>query len=760
MMSCFIFHITSSGSHLRQRGDTIETLAATTSLDTSNPPDAVNSHSSVHSTAVNQLSEALVFLSRHLGQAGEESRLQRLAAEIVRSDGEAFPRMWCRWLISAGRTLGWNLRIADVPKHDLPAVLQSGTVAVADRSALNGEAMSPGAGTVGRIFVLETQAGPESASGSDRVTLVVGEAHSMRPDHRQGHATGHGQGHGSDEGHRRVFPWVALWRLLSPDRKDLWSVVAISGVAGLLMLSVPVTAQHLVRTVTFATLYQPIVVLSLMLLGLLGFVAVLQALQVYVAEIIQRRLFVRVSQQLAYRLSLAEPDIWRQVAMPELVNRFLEIAIVQKVTASILVDGVAIVLTTLIGMSVMAFYHPFLLGYDVMLLLLLSLIIFGFGRNGVKTSIRESVAKYEMLAWLEDLARCPNIFRTSGAELLAMQRSDALCVKYLSARQSHFHILMRQIVMVLILQAVATTALLGLGGFLVLREQLTLGQLVAAELIVATIVTSFAKLGKHLENWYDLMASIDKLSHLMDLPPEPQEGLSGLPDSGPARLEVTRAAHEPLDLEHHASQGHVVLQAEPGQAVSLLNWSPQDLDDLSSSLRGHAAHAGLIVSMDGLKTSELRPDTIRRHAAVVCDLEFLPASVAENIHLLRPGVSEADVRQACEAVGLLEELHASGLSLSSRVLPSGWPLNTKQSRQLILARALAGAPRVLFIDHVLDVFTATEFRALAEGLLRYRSQTTLLLATSRPEFAEQFGNDRPHGRSRQPAGHGENGDEA
>ena len=95
---------------------------------------------------------------------------------------------------------------------------------------------------------------------------------------------------------------------------------------------------------------------------------------------------------------------------------------------------------------------------------------------------------------------------------------------------AHFRILMRQILFALGLQAVAATALLGLGGWLVIRGELTLGQLVAAELIVAAIVGSFAKLGKHLENFYDLLASVEKLGHLFDLPTEPHDKLFHLRD--------------------------------------------------------------------------------------------------------------------------------------------------------------------------------------------------------------------------------------
>ena len=93
----------------------------------------------------------------------------------------------------------------------------------------------------------------------------------------------------------------------------------------------------------------------------------------------------------------------------------------------------------------------------------------------------------------------------------------------------HFRILLRQIIGSFALQAIASSALLGIGGWLVIERQLTLGQLVASELIVALMVSAFTKFGKQLEVFYDLVAAIDKLGALVDLPLERAGGEATLP---------------------------------------------------------------------------------------------------------------------------------------------------------------------------------------------------------------------------------------
>jgi putative ABC transport system ATP-binding protein len=94
----------------------------------------------------------------------------------------------------------------------------------------------------------------------------------------------------------------------------------------------------------------------------------LQTLSTYVVEILQRRLFLRLVNDLAYRLPRVRGSALDDAHGPELVNRFFEIAPVQKITGGLLLDAISIVLRTFIGMAVLAFYHPFLLGFDLVLL--------------------------------------------------------------------------------------------------------------------------------------------------------------------------------------------------------------------------------------------------------------------------------------------------------------------------------------------------------------------------------------------------------
>jgi ABC-type bacteriocin/lantibiotic exporter with double-glycine peptidase domain len=526
------------------------------------------------------------------------------------------------------------------------------------------------------------------------------------------HATADGDSHES-----HISPLQRLIAILRPEMKDIWIVSLFSAVVSLLALATPVTVEALVNTVAFGRLMQPVVVLSFILLTFLGFAAAIRALQVYVAEIIQRRLFVRVVADLSQRLPRVRHDSYDGVHGPELLNRFFDVMTVQKSAALLVLDGIAIVLQSLVGMAVLAFYHPLLLGFDVLLMMALGFVIFILGRGGVRTSIEESKAKYAVAAWLEQLALCPVALKNSGGAEWARERADQLAIEYLRTRESHFAVLFRQVGFTLGLQALAGSVLLGIGGWLVINGQLTLGQLVAAELIVALLVGSFTKLGKHMEAYYDLLAAVDKLGHLFDLPVERHQGEPLRRSSSSLRLEIGSERVGPSEL--------VALTGPTGSGKS----------HLLDAVFGLTTTDGAMLQIDGIAVSSLEPRSLRSMVALVRGCEIFAATIAENIHMNRPEVTRASIRAGLEELGMRGCLDRFSTGLDTLLQPSGDPLTDSEARCIVLARALAGRPRLLLVDGLLDGMADDVLPTVLQALRRHAGFTTIVLATGRQDIA-------------------------
>ena len=492
------------------------------------------------------------------------------------------------------------------------------------------------------------------------------------------------------------FPLRRLMALMRAESTDLWIVIIYSAGVGLLSLVVPVAVQSLVNTVAFGSILQPLVVLTVFVLVALGFSAVMNAFRVYVVELIQRRLFVRVSTDVTQRLLRVKVEAFDRMHGPELVNRFFDVVTVQKSAALLLIEGSSLVMQTLVGMILLAVYHPLLLAFDLILILSMVVIIFGLGRGAIPTAIKESKSKYQMAAWLEELASHLSTFRSASAARYALERADELAMLYVERRRTHFRIVMRQIVGSLFLQAVASAILLGVGGFLVIQRQLTLGQLVAAELIVAVVVGGFSKFGKKFETFYDLSAAIDKLGQLVDLPVEREGGFVGLRVGQPAHVELRGVdfSYGPsIDVIHGVS-----CTLQPGERVALLGASGSGRSTILDLLTGLRDPSDGAILLDGQDYRDLALASLREQVAIVRGPEVFDGTVYDNISLGRASVDLPVVTEALRKVKLLDDILALPQGLQTKLASQGRPLSASQVARLMLARAIAGRPRLLLLD--------------------------------------------------------------
>jgi ABC-type bacteriocin/lantibiotic exporter with double-glycine peptidase domain len=536
------------------------------------------------------------------------------------------------------------------------------------------------------------------------------------------------EAHEFGHGHSPPRPFARLRLLLHPERRDINTVVVFAVAVAVLSLATPITVESLVNTVAFGVLIWPVIVLAGVLMACLGLAAAIRAMQVYVIECLQRRLFVRVVADYAHRLPRLRLEGFDRCYGPELANRFFDVLNLQKSLAMLLLDGVAIIVTAFVGMAVLAFYHPFLLGFDILLILLIAFTVFVLGWGGIRTSLHESHAKYDIAAWLEELLRCLRGFKFAGGQRLALERADQLAGEYVTARRRHFSVVWRQTLFALGLQVVASTALLGIGGYLVINRQLTLGQLVAAELIVALVVASVAKLGKYAETYYDLMAAAEKLGLITDLPLE-REGGEALMNSGRG---IAVRVHGVDHVSHRTLPDLTDWQIAAGERVAVVGPPGSGKTTLFEVLCGLREPGHGIVELDGIDLRGLSLDDLRVQVALVERPDIFLGTVAENVRVGRSELSAGEVREALQVVGLLNVVHALPRGLDTKLTPDGGPLSASQALRLTIARALAGAPRLLILDGVLDALDLRECPDLLPRLFDRSAPWTLLVVSSNP----------------------------
>ncbi|MEM7476345.1 MAG: ATP-binding cassette domain-containing protein [Planctomycetota bacterium] len=510
-------------------------------------------------------------------------------------------------------------------------------------------------------------------------------------------------------------------QLLRMDARDIFTASLFALVSGVLGLATPLAVETLVNVVSWGTYLQPLIVLAGILLVSLGLSAALTILQTIVVEIIQRRQLVRIVSDLAHRFPLARADFLRGKYPRELANRVFDIMTIQKATAILLMDGVSILLTAILGLMLLAFYHPFLLGFDLVLLVCMTWVTFFLGRGGIQTAIHESKTKYKIAHWLQDVLDSPGAFQTNGGRTLSIERANTLAASYVNARKQQFQVVLRQVVFAIGLQVVASTVLLGLGGWLVIEGQLTLGQLVASELVVTVVVGAFSKAGKSLEKFYDLMAGIDKVSNLLDIPADTHARVAfaegeALPVAWDNLLIRTPTEAVTISADR-IEAGEKIGIKEDGPARLLL----QSIVGLRDPISGH-------IEVDGIESAKLVHGARGQAIGWASGSEVFNASIQDNVALGRPGVGQTRVREVLQIVELWDTVSRMEDGLEAELQTDGYPLSGPQQAKLMIARSLAASPGLLIIHNCLDELGEREQELVLRRILDMPN-TTLMVAS-------------------------------
>lgn len=533
-----------------------------------------------------------------------------------------------------------------------------------------------------------------------------------------------------------VSPIKKLLLLLKPEQSDILAIIAFSVTIGLLQLATPIAVQAIVNAVAFGGLVQPLVVISLLLMLALGFAAALYCIQTWTVELLQRRLFVRLVADLSARLPRVKIEAYDGGHGPELVNRFFDIITIQKAAPKLLIDALGMALSVIVGLAVLAVYHPLLLLFDVFLLISIVIIIIIPLRRGERTAIEESSAKYEVAGWLEEIVRNPKTFRTGGAQQWIFEKSDTLTRNWIKARKLHFRTLFSQIISAQALYVFASVALLGLGGWLVLRGSLSIGQLVAAELIVSGIVYSVSKSDKYIETWYDLMAAVYKVGNLLDVHIERMDGETSLSNKSKGNLlEFTDVSWQNAREKNLLST--INIDIKTGERVGIAGPTGSGKSALIELLWRLREPTTGIIRFSGRDLRDLALDTLRAEIAIVSAVEIVHGTLSENVSLNRDSITRDDVRRAIASVGLDFAVAESPDRFDTMLHPLGGILSEGELQRLMLARAIAGKPTILVVDTLFDKETTETRQTIFDTLFSDEHNWTLLIASNLPEVLER-----------------------
>ena len=522
-----------------------------------------------------------------------------------------------------------------------------------------------------------------------------------------------------------LTPYQRLILLLKDDKRDLITLLIYTVLSGSLSLVIPLTAKSLVNTIAAGVFLQPLAVLTLILFVVLLFVGAFRLCQFYLVEFIQQRVFAKVALELSDKTASINHKAWRDQYLPEVLNRFFDVVKIQKTLSKLLLDAPAALLQITVGLILMAIYSPVLLGFNLVIIAFIIFVTFVLGRHGVKTSIQESSEKYRVASWLEEIAKCHTSFKMDGAPEFFYNRTDNRVIDYLSSRKKHFKILFRQTVATYFFQAIATAGIFGIGGWLVIERQLTLGQLVASELVILILLAALEKLVILFQDWYDLLTGLHKIGQITDLPGERKGGIP-IPYN-PKGVSINCYG---VSFEYEPNReilSNLTFSINPGELVSIVGPSGAGKTTLAAILTGLLDPKEGLIELNGIDLKTIDLDTLRESVALVSDNnETFEGTIEENIKVGRHYLSQQDIRKAIEMAELQTKIRELPDGMETKLLSHGFRLSRGQRQKLLIARGIVNTPKLLILD---EAFTGIDERKkikILDNLLDPQNQWTVI----------------------------------
>jgi len=498
-----------------------------------------------------------------------------------------------------------------------------------------------------------------------------------------------------------ITPLKRFFNLLDEERGQVYSIYFYAILNGLVTLSLPLGIQAILNFILGGRITTSWIILVVVVALGVAFGGFLQISQMQISEKLQQRIFTKSGLAIAYRLPRVKAEVMHGEYGPELVNRFFDTVNLQKGLSKILLDFSTALLQMIFGLLLLSFYHPTFILFGLVLLGLLALIFYFTSDKGMATALKESSYKYKTAYWLEEVGRTLNTFKLVGNTRLPILRADKILQKYVEFRSKHFAVLIFQYKVMIVFKVLIVTSLLLAGSFLLINEQISIGQFVAAEVIIILVVNSVEKLILSLETVYDTLVAVEKLGHVMDLDLErSHENDKTLEKEDGLKFSMDNVTFHPQDkAEPVLKRNNITVEA--GKKVVITGKSGSGRTAVLALLSGLYEEYEGKISINDLSLEMVNLERLRDTVGACLDLEqIFHGTIKENI-LVGRDFDQEKLDQILEMVDLKNEIFQLPDDLDTIIQPEGKGLSKSFAQGILLARGFVGDTKAILMENVL-----------------------------------------------------------
>ena len=282
-----------------------------------------------------------------------------------------------------------------------------------------------------------------------------------------------------------------------------------------------------------------------------------------------------------------------------------------------------------------------------------------------------------------------------------------------------------------LINKVTTVLVLFFGAKLVIENKLTIGELVAFNMISGQLAAPVLRLAQLWQDFQQVRISIDRLGDILNTPPEPgQSSQANLPPvRGHIRMEAVSFRYR---IDGSRVLSDVTLDVPAGQVIGVVGSSGSGKSTLAKLVQRLFTPETGRVLVDGTDLALVDPAWLRRQIGVVLQENVLfNRTVRENIALGDPGMSMERVVAAAELAGAHEFILALPEGYSTMIGERGASLSGGQRQRIAIARALVGEPRILIFDEATSALDYESEAAIQANMRRITKGRTVILVAHR-----------------------------
>lgn len=286
-----------------------------------------------------------------------------------------------------------------------------------------------------------------------------------------------------------------------------------------------------------------------------------------------------------------------------------------------------------------------------------------------------------------------------------------------------------------------TLGIVWFGAHLVINGEITVGQLIAVNMIAGRISGPVLKLVQLWQDFQQAGISIERLGDILNAPREPNQGKSS------STMEHIQGEIDFKDVDfRYAIDGPAILKSitftlAKGQSIGIVGSSGSGKSTIAKLLQRLYVPDGGRICVDGIDLGTIDPTVLRRQIGVVLQDSFLfNRTIRENIAITNPSISMEKVMQAAKLSGAHGFIAELPNGYDTLVEEQGSNLSGGQRQRLAIARALINDPKILIFDEATSALDYESEKVIQENMRAICTNRTVLIIAHRLSAVEQCDN--------------------